>query len=88
MKKKPSSNGKSNRDTLRAEYDFSSAVRGVTAARYAQGSNIVGDRSGGAGRFPRRYYGQPHVARLGSAASATGFGPPYEALIGWVGFSL
>lgn len=41
MKKKPSGNGKENRDTLRREYDFSSAVRGVTAARYAQGSNIV-----------------------------------------------
>ena len=41
MKKKPSRSGKSNRDTLRPEYDFSSAVRGVTAARYALGSNIV-----------------------------------------------
>jgi hypothetical protein len=30
-----------NRDTMRAEYDFSSGVRGVTAARYAQGANIV-----------------------------------------------
>ena len=29
------------RDTLRPEYDFSGAVRGVTAARYAQGTNIV-----------------------------------------------
>jgi hypothetical protein len=29
------------RDTMRAEYDFSSAVRGVTAARYRQGTNIV-----------------------------------------------
>lgn len=29
------------RDTLRAEYDFSGAVRGVTAARYAEGTNIV-----------------------------------------------
>ncbi len=30
-----------NRDTLRPEYDFTGAVRGVTAARYAQGTNIV-----------------------------------------------
>ena len=28
-------------DTMRAEYDFSNAVRGVTAARYAQGANVV-----------------------------------------------
>ena len=29
------------RDTLRPEYDFSRAIRGVTAARYAEGANIV-----------------------------------------------
>lgn len=29
------------RDTLRPEYDFTGAVRGVTAARYDQGTNIV-----------------------------------------------
>lgn len=29
------------RDTTRPEYDFSRAVRGVTAARYAQGANVV-----------------------------------------------
>lgn len=29
------------RDTMRPEYDFSRAVRGVTAARYAQGTNVV-----------------------------------------------
>ena len=29
------------RDTLRPEYDFSHATRGVTAARYAQGANVV-----------------------------------------------
>ena len=28
-------------DTLRPEYDFSKAVRGVTAARYAEGTNLV-----------------------------------------------
>lgn len=28
-------------DTIRPEYDFSQAVRGATAARYAQGSNVV-----------------------------------------------
>ena len=31
----------SDRDTMRPEYDFSRAVRGVTAARYAQGANVV-----------------------------------------------
>jgi hypothetical protein len=29
------------RDTMRKEYDFSRAVRGVTATRYAQGANVV-----------------------------------------------
>ncbi len=28
-------------DTMRAEYDFSNATRGVTAARYAEGTNVV-----------------------------------------------
>ena len=28
-------------DTVRPEYDFSGAVRGVTAARYTKGTNIV-----------------------------------------------
>ena len=42
MKKKASSrNRKNERDTMRPEYDFSAAVRGVTAARYAQGANIA-----------------------------------------------
>jgi len=29
------------RDTMRREYDFSAAARGVTAARYAHGVNIA-----------------------------------------------
>jgi hypothetical protein len=29
------------RDTMRPEYDFSRAVRGTTAAQYAQGANVV-----------------------------------------------
>ena len=42
MKKKVRSRSDSNdRDTMRADYDFSRAVRGVTHARYAAGSNIV-----------------------------------------------
>lgn len=42
MRKKPSRrNRERERDTMRPEYDFSSAVRGVTAARYAHGANIV-----------------------------------------------
>ena len=28
-------------DTMRPEYDFSGAVRGVTATRYAKGTNVV-----------------------------------------------
>ncbi len=42
MKKKASGHSRRNeRDTMRREYDFSRAVRGVTAARYAQGANIA-----------------------------------------------
>ena len=42
MKKKASSRKRKNqRDTMRPEYDFSAAVRGVAAARYAQGANIA-----------------------------------------------
>lgn len=29
------------RDTMRKEYDFTGAVRGVTARRYAEGANVV-----------------------------------------------
>ena len=29
------------RDTMRPEYDFSKAARGTTAARYAEGTNVV-----------------------------------------------
>ena len=29
------------RDTMRPEYDFSGAVRGVTAVRYAKGTNVM-----------------------------------------------
>jgi len=28
-------------DTMRPEYDFSTAVRGVTATRYAEGANVA-----------------------------------------------
>ena len=42
MKKKVGQeNVKDERDTVRPEYEFSAAVRGVTAARYAQGTNVV-----------------------------------------------
>lgn len=30
-----------NKDTMKPEYDFSLAVRGVTARRYAEGTNVV-----------------------------------------------
>ena len=42
MRKKNSPvRGTNERDTMRREYDFSAAVRGVTAARYAEGTNVV-----------------------------------------------
>ena len=41
MKKASRHNRKNNRNTMRPEYDFSAAVRGVTAPRYAQGANIA-----------------------------------------------
>lgn len=42
MKKKTSRRIRRNdRDTMRREYDFSAAVRGATAARYAEGANIA-----------------------------------------------
>lgn len=31
----------SDKDTMRLEYDFSKAVRGITAKRYAKGTNVV-----------------------------------------------
>ena len=31
----------SDKDTMRLEYDFSEAKRGVTARRYAEGTNVV-----------------------------------------------
>jgi len=41
--KKTSSRARANtdRDTMRKQYDFSGAVRGVTAARYAQSANVA-----------------------------------------------
>jgi hypothetical protein len=42
MKKNRKRQGRtSDRDTMRPEYDFSGAGRGVTAARYVQGANVV-----------------------------------------------
>jgi len=35
------SNSSEDVDTMRPEYDFSGAVRGVTARRYAEGANII-----------------------------------------------
>jgi hypothetical protein len=31
----------SDRDTMRPEYDFTGGVRGATAARYAEGTNVA-----------------------------------------------
>ena len=42
MRKKANPNKPNpDRDTMRTEYDFSKARRGVTAARYAQGTNVA-----------------------------------------------
>ena len=42
MKRNPSKQeADSDRDTMRPEYDFSGGVRGVTAARFREGTNIV-----------------------------------------------
>ena len=41
VKPKQQSGATEDRDTMRPEYDFSGAVRGVTAARYAKGTNVV-----------------------------------------------
>jgi hypothetical protein len=42
MKRKASQRPLStDRDTMRPAYDFSKAVRGVTAGRYAEGANVV-----------------------------------------------
>ena len=42
MRKKDNHPGEDDeRDTMRPEYDFSGAVRGVTAKRYAEGTNVV-----------------------------------------------
>jgi hypothetical protein len=44
MKKKPTSPKRPvdpDRDTMRAEYDFSGAVRGATAGRYRRGTNVI-----------------------------------------------
>jgi hypothetical protein len=40
-KGRPQSSPDADRDTMRPEYDFSKGVRGVTAARYREGTNIV-----------------------------------------------
>ena len=42
MKKKASGTRRpDDRDTMRPEYDFSKGVRGVTAAQFGQGTNVV-----------------------------------------------
>ena len=43
MKKNRSSPGTGpiDEDTMREEYDFSKADRGVTSARYAEGANVI-----------------------------------------------
>lgn len=40
-KAKRTTNADPDRDTMRPEYDFSKGARGVTAKRYAEGTNVV-----------------------------------------------
>ncbi len=69
------------RDTMRPEYDFAQAVRGATAARYAEGANLVQiDRGGGShGMHPERWActgaaSVPSIVDMGSAASCPSSG--------------
>jgi len=41
MKRKPKEAGGNDHDTMRKEYDFSDAVRGVTAKKYSLGANVA-----------------------------------------------
>ena len=41
-KERPNRRADQDRDTMRPEYDFSKGVRGVTAARYREGTNVIG----------------------------------------------
>ena len=41
MKKASHTDDSGEQDTMRLEYDFSGAARGKTAARYAEGTNVV-----------------------------------------------
>ena len=52
MKNSSNQKHRQDEDTMRPEYDFSKAVRGVTAARYAQGTNVVLLDPDVAGIFP------------------------------------
>jgi len=69
------------RDTLRPEYDFSRAVRGVTAARYAEGANVVGSipRSSTCFRMARRSTGRSELWRpsFGRVGWACGEAPNF-----------
>ena len=40
-KERPNRRADQDRDTMRPEYDFSKGVRGVTAARYREGTNVI-----------------------------------------------
>ena len=40
-KKASSAAASEDHDTMRPEYDFADGVRGATAARYAEGSNVI-----------------------------------------------
>jgi len=45
-------NPRADRDTMKREYDWTGARRGVTAARYREGNNIVVLEPGVAALFP------------------------------------
>lgn len=65
------------RDTMRPHYDFAKAVRGVTAQRYALGTNIVVLAPDVAARFPTAEAVNEALRSL--AAVADQVGPPRSA---------
>jgi len=56
---------------MRPEYDFSAAVRGVTAARYAQGANIAVIDPESVGRLSGQCDGEPDATRARAPSPAT-----------------
>jgi hypothetical protein len=67
------------RDRMLSEYDFSKATRGVTAARYAAGTNVVVNRPGFAAALPNLSCGERGVAGTPDHRKAGKFRKPKGA---------